>query len=176
MKFRSAAVAGVSLLGAVAIALPGVAGGNKYASTTDFRDCGDEDLVNFVGPIKLWPPNHKFVNEQVAAVDGNGDNVALTLIINVLDTTGGDGGSNHDPDYTPAEPADTGSGEEGAVVPFQLRAERSGKGDGRTYTIDWVAKFDNGTKTCASNTDESDAQTPFVVTVPHDMRGGADWK
>lgn len=170
MKLRIAAVAGIGLLGAVGVALPGVAGGNKYAAVTDSRDCGDGDVVNWVGPIKLWPPNHKFVLETVSAVAGDAsEQVALTLAPTVTDVSGGDGGPNHDPDYTPAEPASTGTGS--TSVDLNLRAERSGKGDGRTYTIDWVAEF--GEKTCTSS---DDGQSPFVVTVPHDMRGGADWK
>lgn len=170
MKLRYAAVSGVALLGAVAVALPGAAGGNKYAAVTDSRDCEDGDVVNWVGPIKLWPPNHKFVLETVSAVAGDSsDQVTLTLSPTVTDVAGGDGGPNHDPDYTPEDPAATGTGS--ASVDLNLRAERSGKGDGRTYTIDWVAEF--GDKTCTS---EDAGQSPFVVTVPHDMRGGADWK
>jgi hypothetical protein len=63
--------------------------------------------------------------------------------------------------------AGTGS----ATAALQLRAERYGKGDGRTYTINWTAMF--GQKKCSSS--DSD-QTPFVIEVPHDMGGGADWK
>jgi hypothetical protein len=57
------------------------------------------------------------------------------------------------------------SGTPDAVVPFQLRAERSGKGEGRTYTINWMASFSDGTM--CSSTDEGKA--PFYVYVPHDM-------
>ena len=177
MKHRYAAVAGIGLLGALAFALPGAAGGNKYDDSTVERDCGDGDTVTLVGPLKLWPPNHKMVDEAVTAVDGSGDGVTLTLTITPTDVAGGDGGTQHDPDYNP-EPAElvaSGSGDTGATVPFALRAERSGKGDGRTYTIDWVAEFDNGGKTCESETDAEDG-LEFVIAVPHDMRGGADWK
>jgi hypothetical protein len=44
-------------------------------------------------------------------------------------------------------------------VQHQLRGERSGTGDGRTYTIDAKATFDNGIKSC---------EQTFTVTVPHD--------
>lgn len=59
---------------------------------------------------------------------------------------------------------------------LQLRAERSGEGDGRTYTVAWKAVFDD--KTCESSAaaDSDPENDPFVITVPHDMRGGADWK
>ena len=164
MKIAKGVIVGVGALTALGVAVPGFAGGNKYAAVSDSRDCGDGDVVNWVGPIKLWPPNHKFVNETVTAVAGDStEQVALTLAPTVTDTAGGDGGPQHDPDYTPAEPAATGTGS--AAVDLALRAERSGRGDGRTYTIDWVAEFSD--KTCTSS---DDGQSPFVVVVPHDMR------
>jgi hypothetical protein len=46
-----------------------------------------------------------------------------------------------------------------------LRSERSGKGEGRTYTLDAVATYDV-VRTC---------EMQVVVAVPHDMRGGANW-
>ncbi|HSE54908.1 MAG TPA: hypothetical protein VLB03_04205 [Nocardioidaceae bacterium] len=58
------------------------------------------------------------------------------------------------------------AGDPTAVVPFQLRSERSGKGEGRTYDITADATFDNGLKECSWT---------IQVVVPHDMRGGADW-
>ncbi|MPY85111.1 MAG: hypothetical protein GEV00_17720 [Actinophytocola sp.] len=58
------------------------------------------------------------------------------------------------------------------TVPVQLRSERSGKGEGRTYTINWAAEFDNGSKSCTSM---EAGQAPFTIVVPHDMRGGRDW-
>ncbi len=171
MRISKGAAIGLGLVSALAVALPGTAAsGNKYASVSDSRNCGDGDVVNWLGPIKLWPPNHKFVQETVEAKAGDStDQVTLTLDPVVTDVAGGDGGPNHDPDYTPDEPADTGTGS--ASVDLGLRAERSGRGDGRTYTINWVAQF--GDKTCKSS---DPGQSPFVVTVPHDMRGGAGWK
>lgn len=188
MKLRtSGIVVGVSLLGALAVALPGTAGGNKGAPTASTRYCADgdssapdstgtKDTVTLNGPLKLWPPNHKFVDEPVTAQDDdNAGGVSLTLTPQLADATGGDGGANHDPDWNSTS-ADgktfTASDTDGSVTAaFQLRAERSGKGEGRTYTIAWTATFDG--QQCSS----SDAgQTPFVITVPHDMRGGANWK
>lgn len=164
MRIAKGAIVGVGVIAALGVSLPGFAGGNKYAAVSDSRDCGDGDVVNWVGPIKLWPPNHKFVAETVTAVAGDDtEQVTLTLAPTVTDAAGGDGGPNHDPDYTPEDPAATGTGS--ASVDLNLRAERSGRGDGRTYTIDWVAEFSD--KTCTSG---DEGQTPFVVTVPHDMR------
>lgn len=163
-------------LAAVGLAAPGLAGGNKYASVTDTRDCGNGDLVALNGPLTLWPPNHKFVDEPVTATDASGDTVTLTLTPALTDAVGGDGGLQHDPDWQLADGTTgesfTASGTPSATAALQLRAERSGKGEGRTYTINWTATFDNGTKPCTSN---DSGQAPFTITVPHDMRGGADF-
>jgi hypothetical protein len=186
LKFHIAAVAGVSLLGAVAVALPGTAGGNKYASDTVTQTCknstgGDAGTITLVGPLKLWPPNHKFVDEPVTVTDATGDAVVIKISPSFDESAlGGDGGAQHDPDWqlagsdgtTPIEASGTGT----ATAAMQLRAERSGQGDGRLYTINWTATFDNGATTCDSAASTTDAYMPYTIEVPHDMRGGADWK
>lgn len=177
MTLHQAGLVGLAAaLAAVGIAAPSLAGGNKYAATESVRDCGDGDTVVLDGPLKLWPPNHKFVDEPITATDADASGpVELTITPVVTDAAGGDGGSNHDPDFSSTSSDGTSfvsSDTDGSTTSaFALRAERSGKGDGRTYTINWTAVYDD--KTCSS---DDDGQTPFVVTVPHDMRGGADWK
>lgn len=176
MNTKKAGLVGLTaVLAAVSLAAPGIAGGNKYASVTSTRDCGDGDTVALNGPLKLWPPNHKMVAEPVTATDSDGSGpVTITVTPQVDDAVGGDGGAQHDPDFTPTTPGgDTvvGTGDGSATAGVELRAERSGKGDGRTYTLNWTAEFDD--KTCSSS---DSGQSPFVITVPHDMRGGADWK
>lgn len=172
----AAAVAGFALVG------PGEADSsfkNKYASDGYVHTCDSGDTIALVGPTKLWPPNHKLQDLSIVATDeaGGTDNPALqgtTLAVTFpepLDAVGGDGGLQHGPDmiYTGAP---TSSGEGSAAVPFQLRSERSGKGEGRTYLIKADATFDGdpllgiGTTSCSYT---------FEVVVPHDMRGGADW-
>jgi len=163
------AVAGFALVG------PGVAGPefkNKYDDITASKDCGDGDTIDYAGPLKMWPPNHKLQDVAMSATDGPSNPVedqanetTLLVSVDVLDAVGGDGGPQHDPDvFFPSGPAATG--DPTAVVPFQLRSERSGKGEGRTYDIRADATFDNGIKSCSWN---------MQVFVPHDMRGGADW-
>jgi hypothetical protein len=163
-------------LAAVGIAAPSIAGGNKYAAQSDPRDCGDGDSVVLNGPLKLWPPNHKMIDEPVTATDADGSGpVTLTLRPLVTDAAGGDGGSAHDPDFNPATEGDetlvaTDENNDGvAVAGLQLRAERSGKGEGRTYTVHFTADF--GDKECTS---EDGSLPPFTITVPHDMGAGND--
>jgi hypothetical protein len=176
---RKAGIAGLTgLVAALGVAVPSFAGGNKYASVTDTRDCGSGDTVALNGPLTLWPPNHKFVPEPVTATDGDPTSqVSLTITPTLTDAVGGDGGAQHDPDWQLADGSSgdsfTSMGTGSTTSALQLRAERSGKGDGRTYTINWKATFDNGTKSCSSS---DSGQSPFVITVPHDMRGGAGWK
>lgn len=169
-----ASVAGFALVG------PGQADSgfkNKYPSTESTYDCGNGDTITYGGPLKMWPPNHKLQDVSVTATDGPSSNptdeasndTTLTLTFNILDAVGGDGGPQHDPDvlYTGSP---TAQGNPSATVPFQLRSERSGKGEGRTYEVTATATFDGGnplTQSCSHT---------FVIEVPHDMRGGADWK
>ncbi len=171
MKIAKVGVVSLGVIAALTVSGPGFAGGNKYGPHTVQADCGNDNTVTLVGPVTLWPPNHKFVSEPVTATDGSGDDVTLTLRPVITDAVGGDGGPQHDPDYTP-EGSPMASGQGSATVSLALRAERSGKGDGRTYTINWDATFDNGLDSCSS--DDSD-QDPFVIYVPHDMRDKATY-
>ena len=179
MKIAKLGILGVGVVTALGIAAPGFAGGNKFGPHTVGRDCGDGDTVVLNGPLTLWPPNHKFVDESITATDGPSSNptdsvsndTTLTITPVVTDAVGGDGGPQHDPDYTPGG-SPTASGNPSATVDFDLRSERSGKGDGRTYTINWKATFDGGNKTCTS---DDDGQSPFTIYVPHDMRDKANY-
>lgn len=165
MKIVKGALLGVGFVAALGVAVPGFAGGNKYDAVADSRNCGDGDVVNWFGATTLWPPNHKLQSVSVTADAGNAaDQVSIEVDPVVTDAVGGDGGPNHDPDFV-YESGPAASGTDTATVPFALRSERSGRGDGRTYTINWTATF--GEKVCTSN---DDGQSPFVVAVPHDMR------
>lgn len=169
-----AAVAVVGLVGAFAFVGPGQADSgfkNKYDSAQSVHDCGDDSNITYNGPLKMWPPNHKLQDVSITAHDGDAepvtDDTTLTVTYEVLDAVGGDGGPQHDPDVLMLNPTNTGKPD--ATVPFQLRSERSGKGEGRTYHLTATAVFDNGTPT-------SSCTAEFEVVVPHDMSGGADWK
>lgn len=182
-------------LGAAAIAVAGLAvpalasnnGTTKDSYGSQIKVCtgpGGDNTVALTGPEVLFPPNHKFVDESATATNADSDlgDATLSLTPSTQDIAGGDGGATHDPDYLPGANGFSNMGNP-AVVPFQLRAERSGKGDGRTYVINWSAQFNDGT-TCGSMPMPlpdgtpgvlSPAQQlpPFTITVPHDQGVGA---
>ena len=100
----------------------------------------------------LWPPNHKYVAGQIAGVtdpDGN----PITLTINGITQ---DEPVNSTADGNTSPDATIGSG--GA---FQVRAERSGQGDGRVYRVAFTA------------TDGLGGECSGVgrIGVPHDQGG-----
>ena len=167
------ALMGLAALGASAFAAPTIAANdtlkNKFQSGTQQIACGEDgDLITYNGPTSLWPPNHKMQPVSITATEGddldNLDEVSVTVLPDFADATGGDGGAQHDPDHD-GELSDSGTGS--ATADFRIRSERSGQGDGRTYTLTVAATFDNNTEECDGS---------FEVTVPHDMRGGAAWK
>jgi hypothetical protein len=97
-----------------------------------------------VSPDSLWPPNHKYVTvEATVTVDDDTDpNPTVTLL-----------------SVTSSEPdngEDDGNTINDVVIvddfTFKLRAERSGVGDGRIYTITYEATDTCGNSTLATAT------------------------
>jgi uncharacterized repeat protein (TIGR03803 family) len=116
-------------------------------------------LVVTLSPGVLWPPNHKMVtiNATIVATTGAGPAPIVTLVSitsSEADNGLGDGDTAND-----IQGATYGTNDR----VFQLRAERSGKGNGRVYTVTYKAThaLSPGIFTLASAT----------VTVPHDMSG-----
>ncbi len=83
----------------------------------------------------LWPPNHKFVAVSILGVtDPDGDPVTIKITqVHQDEPVKGEGDGNTAPDATGLDTA-------GA----QLRAERSGNGNGRVYTITFEARDGKG--------------------------------
>jgi hypothetical protein len=107
-------------------------------------------IAGLPGPgCTLWPPNHKLVRVAIVAVtttDASG--------IQLFDVTGT---SNEPSDPSDPDIVITGSGAGPRVV--QLRADRLGNGNGRTYTLNATAINGAGALQTAQAT----------CTVPHDQ-------
>lgn len=111
-------------------------------------DCAKATTTNV-----LWPPNHKLTSVTVTVPDPDSSTVATTITGVTQDeelNANGDGTTTPD-----------------AVLPLghpdqvQLRAERSGTGDGRVYRIGF--KADDGAGGACTGT--------IFVGVPHDQSG-----
>ena len=106
-------------------------------------------------PAVLWPPNHKLVTVSlsVQASDLCSETAPVCQILSVdsNEATNGPGDGNTDSDWTILNPDS---------LLLALRSERSGKGDGRIYTV---------TVECSDAAGNS-ATAPVAVTVPHDRR------
>ena len=105
-------------------------------------------------PASLWPPNHKFVTVTLSGSDPDGDPVTVTVggvtqdePLNGL----GDGDTSPDAAWVTGHPEQV-----------KLRAERSGKGDGRVYRI--TVTLTSGADKCTGTVN---------VGVPHDQSGPA---
>jgi len=107
-----------------------------------------------VSPDLLWPPNHKLrtVTADVSVMGGGSPMITLDSVVSNEDDDGiGDGHTTGD-----IRDADIGTDD----TMFRLRAERSGRGDGRVYTITYTA-----IDSCGGTATES-----AEVKVPHDRR------
>jgi hypothetical protein len=105
-------------------------------------------------PLSLWPPNHKLTPVTISGVtDPDGDPVTVTITgVYQDEPTDALGSGDTCPDATDLGKAWT-----------SLRAERSGRQDGRVYHIYFTARDNRGGR-C-----DGEAQ----VCVPHDSRPGA---
>ena len=103
----------------------------------------------------LWPPNHKMVTVtiQANARDNSGGPVTLSAVVYSNEPQDGLGDGDVSPDWTESV-IDQVNG----IITLQLRAERSGAGNGRTYTIMITGRDSSG------NT----SQAKVEIIVPHD--------
>jgi hypothetical protein len=113
----------------------------------------------------MWPPNHKYRTATITATEGSDldpmDEVTISSMGShdeIVDGVEMNGAGHTANDVSP--PAAMAMGTGSASVQHQIRGERSGRGDGRTYTFNVHATFDNGTKSCDQT---------FTVEVPHDQ-------
>jgi hypothetical protein len=133
----------------VTFSINGSPGGPDFVETVNVNrppDCSGATI----GP-DLWPPNHKLSGplsvSGVTDADGNPVTIAVNSIFQDEPVNGlGDG------DTGPADAQIDGS-------TFRVRAERSGLGDGRVYSVNFTAT-DGAGGTCSGTA---------TVGVPHDQ-------
>lgn len=112
-------------------------------------------------PAILWPPNHQMVPVHVDVDVGSAPGPVTIALLSISSSEpddapgGGDGETEDD-----IQGSDPGT----ADFDFELRAERSGGGTGRVYTIVYSVTTEAGISSSA---------TAFV-TVPHDVGGVID--
>lgn len=125
--------------------------------TVEIVDTSPPTLEPAANKTVLWPPNHKMVDIVIEAnaSDSSGLPVTLSAAISSNEPVNGSGDGDKSPDWT--EPL---IDQENGSITFQLRAERSGKGNGRVYTITITAS-DTSNNTATANID---------ITVPHDKK------
>jgi hypothetical protein len=113
-------------------------------------------LVPIPSVSQLWPPNHKLVAVTIEAnaYDNSGGPVYLDVSVMSSEPPDGEGDGSTEPDWI-IDGIEDGPG---GMVHLQLRSERSGKGEGRTYTVTIVATDAYG--------NSSSAQVSIVA--PHD--------
>ena len=120
-------------------------------------DTGTPTITPQISQSLLWPPKHQMVDITVYAnaEDNSGLPVTLSAIITSNEPEEGQGDGDTGPDWTaPVIDQDNGT------VSLQLRAERSGKGNGRVYTITLFAIDQSG----------NSSSTAIQVQVAHDRQ------
>jgi len=102
----------------------------------------------------LWPPNHKMVDITVHANASDNSKLPVTLSCSILSSEPVDGLGNGDPSPDWTEPE---IDQDIGIITFQLRAERSGAGNGREYSIMVTAMDESGNSSSAEK----------IIIVPH---------
>jgi hypothetical protein len=108
-----------------------------------------------VTPSTLWPPNHKLVSVRANLHIDDCGPVTVSLVS--VTSSEPDNGTGDGDTVGDVQGADFGT----ADLDFQVRAERSGGGSGRVYTVVYKVVDSAGLETTASTT----------INVPHDQGG-----
>jgi hypothetical protein len=118
------------------------------------RDTRAPTLAMLISPTTLWPPNHAMhvVSRGVSASDACDPLPTVLVTVTSDEPENGLGDGDTAPDWSVQQTTL-------ATLDVSVRAERSGLGDGRVYTIGAVATDRSGNSTTAGGT----------VTVPHNQ-------
>jgi len=129
---------------------PNTAIAQEAAKWLGVQDATEPTLNLVSSPPVLWPPNHKLV--AIAVAVNVSDNVDANPVVKLISITCDDA-------CNPAQDiVEAAFGTDDRA--FKLRADRTGGGSGRTYTITYEATDAAGNKATATTT----------VIVPHDKR------
>jgi hypothetical protein len=134
--------------------------GNESADQTIVRVIDDTPPVFTTlraEPAVLWPPNHRLVPVSVAVQALDNCGVVHVRLVRVMSNEPADGLGDGD---TQPDIVDANLGDDDGLL--RLRAERSGLGSGRRYTLVYEAEDAHGNAALGSVT----------VSVPHDMGRG----
>ena len=104
---------------------------------------------DFAAPNVLFPPNHKFVNVTINYSVTEPCSNTCVLTVSSDEPVNGTGDGNTSPDWQVID-----------AHHVLLRAERTGNGPGRTYTI---------SITCTNDTNKLSSTKTVTVFVPHDQ-------
>jgi len=128
-------------------------GGLSAMATTHVtvRDTAPPALRVTLSPDALWPPNHKLVQitatvETSDSCDANPAVALKSITSNEPDDGLGDGDEPNDIQAVNGGPILFGTN----VQTFLLRAERSGMGTGRIYTVTYMVRDASGNESSAS--------------------------
>ncbi|MEW6429691.1 MAG: hypothetical protein AB1568_16850 [Thermodesulfobacteriota bacterium] len=113
----------------------------------------------------LWPPNHKMVDIVIAAnaTDNGGCPLTLAATVSSNEPVSGLNSGDQGPDWTvPVIDQNTG------MISLQLRAERSGRGNGRKYILTITATD------CAGNASVAKVKIRVPKDQDHDDRKRED--
>jgi hypothetical protein len=119
--------------------------------TIEAVDTTPPEINVTVDPDMMWPPNHKYVDVETTVtvhdvVDPSPTVTLVSVTSNEPENGKGDGNTTNDIEIV----NDT---------TFRLSAERSGRGDGRIYTITYRATDASG----------NSAEASVTITVPHNQ-------
>jgi Mg-chelatase subunit ChlD len=139
----------------VALADGGDIGHQSLTITVPPRNAAPVCTAATASPKVLWPPNHKMATVTIGGVTDPDGGAAPTITVTGVTQ---DEPVNGLDDGDTAPDASIGTGNT-----LQLRAERSGTGDGRVYAVSFTATDSLGA-TCSGT---------VTVGVPHDQPGTA---
>ena len=120
-------------------------------------DTTPPDISVSVTPDTLWPPDHKLIDIEATVVATDICSAPVVVLSSIVSDEPDDAPGNGDGHtINDIQEADIGT----ADFNFKLRAERSGMGDGRSYTVTYTATDLSGNSSSASS----------AVNVPHDKK------